>query len=1043
MRTVTAGETTVLQTASYDTHLKVEIEDDVGAFQSFSTLDGDVVMRCEISKHEDEPVARCTFAVWRNNESGESLVPLFTTGAWAGLFDIAREIKVSAAAVASAASVGAGDWKLLFHGVIDEYDASSNPMTGSARDKIGSVVADRWVETETEYASASMKTTMQAILDGHGGSETLYGANPGFTMLEYVQQKQGVLEALNVIARLIGYKVEPRWDNTAGAFQLQLRQPARTATTAEWTFSESDYIDITELAVSRHSIRNVISVLYTETSSGDRDEIISSSTDSIAKYGRQWMQFDEGADSSIDTSAEATTLADAARDDLKEPVANHEIKTFLFWPVQLGDYYQFNANAVHFTANQKFGVVGFRHVFENGHGYTYIKTRDTPVAFVDGWLGGGGGVDRNLPGAALFPVLDASDLLTASVDGDQYCASVRVVASKTGTPTEAAVDGETAINGQNLTTSDLGNINDVATSSALTWAAGDGIIYISWRAYTREDGGGLRSPIYNLEWDPSKSADLTYQLQPSQSGTTATLAMALQDPLSILDDVRFKSHSGSGDFDFSDPTDLSWTVDAAPYSATATIVGKHNTTIMVAIGWDDGGTTRYIIDGWTYDADSDAETGAPSIGFGDDGYPIVGVSGDEDVAHLMIAAADGSDPSAIASDASLTTADAESIGSTVVGTTTSAAGWNGKWVIISDGTNSDLVYVETVASAPDRLNLAAGTPLANAYSAGATCSRLAITPSGVVRNARSGAITLDGAAAGTATLQIDIGGRVHVTIYGINSGGVIGPANGPHKRRRGDTEFVPPEVKVQATRSGTTVTIVIEATDPSLAVTLTEYKIRSGAGTLDASWQTSWTSQTGTAGTNAALSRTKDVTSPDGLDSEFFFRVGFTDHNGTTQYKGDSIALATLQQVTKEFLVAAADVRPGDDTTTWDATTSSGGWIRVPSTDSSASYFHSGAPLPIGVVVSGGEMRGYKTSGDTLSAQLREAASDGSTVSIATLTQSGTGYATTSGTFSSTIRTGYRHYVNVTIQNSTGGSGDARFLWLSFDYDTPDYTKTL
>lgn len=108
---------------------------------------------------------------------------------------------------------------------------------------------------------------------------------------------------------------------------------------------------------------------------------------SIADYGRRYMKISEASDSPVNTSALATSLANAALSDLKDPDALMEIECRYFWPGEVGvDLYRFTANNKHFSSNQDLAAVSFRHRIAVGESpTTWILTRGKPSGGVLMW----------------------------------------------------------------------------------------------------------------------------------------------------------------------------------------------------------------------------------------------------------------------------------------------------------------------------------------------------------------------------------------------------------------------------------------------------------------------------------------------------------------------------------------------------------------------------------------------------------------------------------------------------------------------------------
>ena len=171
----------------------------------------------------------------------------------------------------------------------------------------------------------------------------------------------------------IGWDLRYKWDNFASTWRLTLWQPNRSASSPDQTFaarlgagSVPVVTDVRTLHRTIEPIRNVVRVIYSDSTDLDgntpRRKIIEvSDSGSISSFGRRWMEVAESSSSNLDSSTEATTLANAILGDLKNAGADVEVDVQLFPWVQLGDFYTFSAPFPQFDVAQSFGVVGYTH----------------------------------------------------------------------------------------------------------------------------------------------------------------------------------------------------------------------------------------------------------------------------------------------------------------------------------------------------------------------------------------------------------------------------------------------------------------------------------------------------------------------------------------------------------------------------------------------------------------------------------------------------------------------------------------------------------
>ena len=415
MRSVTAGETTTLGLASKRITLRVKVANGDGTMIDYS----DWVESLTIEQDVDQPVSGATVSFTRAGSSTQSLSPLRTDSTlnrlndlvtYSPAIDLNRSITIEVATTVIGDAILAADYKLLFKGTVDVVNFERSPVSIECRD-LGAPLVDRWIETETNFGSSggtAIQTVMQNILDHvfGAGVYTLYvPVSPGFNIVTYRQQKMSVMDALQDLAQLIGWDVRYKWDNGTSTFRLTLSEPPRSKTVPDWTFYSGMYFDVTRLNLELTNIRNVVTVSFRDSADlGNRNTVTVSDAPSITKYGRRFFYIQEADVSPIDTAAEATTMANAALADLKDPKADQEVDMPFWWPADLGDLYRYPDNDVHYDTNQDIAVAEIKHEFAPNHHRTKVRVRGSPIGQYMTWLGrgttgptGGGG-----PGGAAF-----------------------------------------------------------------------------------------------------------------------------------------------------------------------------------------------------------------------------------------------------------------------------------------------------------------------------------------------------------------------------------------------------------------------------------------------------------------------------------------------------------------------------------------------------------------------------------------------------------------------------------------------------------------
>lgn len=432
MRTITAAELTVLAGLTRSVTKRVKVANGTGTMIDLSSW----VESISIDQDIDQPVAGATVLFTRANGVLQTLSPLRTDSTlnvkddltYAPQLDIVRAITIEIATTVLGVLPGASDYKLLFKGTTRRVAFHANPIAVDCRDE-GAKLVDRWVEAKKLYGSTpgvAVETVMQSIHDdvlGAGVVPVYTPASPGYLISPaYQQQIQSIMEADVALAQNPGWDVRYKWDGGTSAFRFTFYAPDRTKTVPDYTFGPSGYFDVTKLELEETDIRNAIIVEFRDSADlGNRKTVTRTDGPSITKYDRKPLPIIEGDASPINTTAEATTMADAALSDLKDPKADQEIVLPFFWPGELGDLYRFTANGVHYNTDQDWAVVNIVHDLSPGRHETRIRVRGKPAGQYLTWLGrggtiggpgGGGGSIASPPYPFIAPLGTEADDLT-------------------------------------------------------------------------------------------------------------------------------------------------------------------------------------------------------------------------------------------------------------------------------------------------------------------------------------------------------------------------------------------------------------------------------------------------------------------------------------------------------------------------------------------------------------------------------------------------------------------------------------------------------
>lgn len=252
-----------------------------------------------------------------------------------------------------------------------------------------------WIRQGT--GSTSIGTPVQTVIgqictDNGVPTTVSVPVNPGWNIKWYLQKRVSVHQANRELMLQIGWDARMAWDAASGSFKYTLVQPDRDSTSVQHTFSADDYRAITRCDLDVAGVRNVIRVIYSDSTDLDpsgaprRKEITVEDSASISAFGRLYMEVAEEAASQIDTPTEATNLANRCKSDLATPPAEQEVDLRFFPWAQLGDRYTFMANGIHYDTDLTAAVVGIRHTATNGGPFsTQLTCRGKPSTGFRRW----------------------------------------------------------------------------------------------------------------------------------------------------------------------------------------------------------------------------------------------------------------------------------------------------------------------------------------------------------------------------------------------------------------------------------------------------------------------------------------------------------------------------------------------------------------------------------------------------------------------------------------------------------------------------------
>jgi hypothetical protein len=411
MRDITGQEYYEITGSHFQTHKRLFVKDVLGTEVPLHDLeDYDWIISSSWGHQVDQPCMNATIELVREHD-GLSLSPLKigsplnrTAGAYAPLLNPGRYIRLETATVAAGGDPGAR-WRSVFEGKIDKVDFKSkkNRVILSCRD-MGAYLLDKFIKNEIEYIPDEetaiegeyygdlVHEVMQAMLDDNN-----YGTNgeivnlqtpdgaPPWAIGPFKQIQEPLLIAQRKLASQIGWVA--RYKYTSGNnFEYCLFNPFREKTQVDYILTGYQYHDVPLLNLEDKNVRNSWRVRYFNKAALAIDTVERENSASIAEFGERFAEITEGDASNIDTQGEAEVMCQAAVDDTSLPKVNHSIEMLYFWPVEVGDLVQLNANSIHYDYGQRLAVVGYRHTLTNTQQRTKIDFRGSPAGAYESWL---------------------------------------------------------------------------------------------------------------------------------------------------------------------------------------------------------------------------------------------------------------------------------------------------------------------------------------------------------------------------------------------------------------------------------------------------------------------------------------------------------------------------------------------------------------------------------------------------------------------------------------------------------------------------------
>jgi hypothetical protein len=204
-------------------------------------------------------------------------------------------------------------------------------------------------------------------------------------------------------------------------------------------------------------------------------------------------------------------------------------------------------------------------------------------------------------------------------------------------------------------------------------------------------------------------------------------------------------------------------------------------------------------------------------------------------------------------------------------------------------------------------------------------------------------------------------------------------------------------------------------------------------------WSSTWSSSTGTPGTDATLSRSISFTSDPGTSQSASYRITFADENGDSKSIASTLHASNLDPVVKTLRVPYSMMIPISDSETWNVAS---GYLDPGGTSVTRTYEHA-LVLPKGVEITAFSARLYRGAvADSAVAALWQG-SDTTSLStkLGQADHTSTGWATVSTSASPLPVTVGDEAYTVVVQLFANSAQSARFLYFEATYTMPTYAN--
>jgi len=249
-----------------------------------------------------------------------------------------------------------------------------------------------------------------------------------------------------------------------------------------------------------------------------------------------------------------------------------------------------------------------------------------------------GGFDKGtIPNISMQVTINKDGVVSANVQGDIDTASIKIVASDSGQPSDSTTRAATAKNGRVFTTTNIGTLATIDL-----WD----VAYVTCFGYSGANGTGDESSI-SIKGQVVRVGDIVPTIEDvsqTETATTGTYTVKILDPQSHATKLYWRSKSGTA-------TWTSWTLIGDPpshntsYDEDVTLVEGHQSYIQFQLWYViNGNTVKVPVTSGGFDKGTIPNI-ALDITIAEDGVVSANVQGDVDTGSIKILASSSGQPS--------------------------------------------------------------------------------------------------------------------------------------------------------------------------------------------------------------------------------------------------------------------------------------------------------------------------------------------------------------------------------------------------------------